>query len=867
MPNWEVATALGISLLVALTAHVFYRRPPARLWPSLPLIFTCALIFSVGDLIANLWRSNETALWSGMVLVYTGLLTIAPAWWLFSRNFAEVYGYKRVPFQAGLPVLLAVNSLLWIGLVSNPWHGLFIESHAGTRSTYGPLWYATASINYLALLAVLWVHARAMLGVDDPVIRSQCRFLVAAIAIPLSMNMVYVFSSTPLPYDPTALGFALSCTLFLFAVERRDLFMLERVSLPSVLSHDADSIVIVSEAGRLLFSNPAAKRLFGAGQLEPGTAIDRKLAHSIPTFRFEIARTDPQKVSSEEHRFISAAGDESWVTIEVTNIERSRGVPAGLSLRFRDQTAFRTARREAEGNLALLEALDLATGEGILVQNETGAIHYVNDAFGRLWMVPNEQLFDWGPSVADELAKLLAEPAHRSVVQLWYSHRDPATRDQRDINDLTLLDGRVLEVESFPIETEKGFKGRAWRVTDVTQARHESQAMIHSQKLESLGVLAGGIAHDFNNLLFAILGNAELAREELPSDSPVHGPLADVEAAATNASELTSQLLAYAGKTAFVREEVDLSELLTEVTSLLSVSIPKNIELKFDLAEEISMVRGGTAELRQVVMNLVTNAADAIGDDGGTIRIETGAGMPSPIPNAGAVIEHGEWCEPAVFLRVTDNGVGMDPRTLEKIFDPFFTTKFTGRGLGLAATRGILNSHDGLLRIETTLGIGSVFSVVLPAEQESASQEVEREATADQDRFVGFTVLIVDDEPSVRTVLTSRLEAAGFKVLTAVSGDAALDLMNEQPATVVDLVILDITMPGLSGIETHAKLRAMFPELPVLLSSGYPEEALATIESGEPSLDAFIQKPYRNTTLFGQIERLLKRNRDSKNRS
>ena len=209
----------------------------------------------------------------------------------------------------------------------------------------------------------------------------------------------------------------------------------------------------------------------------------------------------------------------------------------------------------------------------------------------------------------------------------------------------------------------------------------------------------------------------------------------------------------------------------------------------------------------------------------------------------------------------------MDPRTLEKIFDPFFTTKFTGRGLGLAATRGILNSHDGLLRIETTLGIGSVFSVVLPAERVTASREVERDETAGQDRFVGFTVLVGDDEPSVRSVLTSRLEAAGFKVLTAVSGDAALDLMNKQAAAVVDLVILDITMPGLSGIETHTKLRAMFPELPVLLSSGYPEEALATIESGEPSLDAFIQKPYRNTTLFGQIERLLKRNRDSKNRS
>ncbi|HJO24576.1 MAG: histidine kinase N-terminal 7TM domain-containing protein [Myxococcota bacterium] len=866
MPNWQVATALGIMLLVALTTHVFYRRPPAALWPALPLVFGSGLVFSVGDLIAMVWAHDDSIRWAGMVMVYTGLLTIAPGWWLFTRNFSQMYGYEKVAFRSGLQGLVVINGLLWIGLITHPWHGQFLEAHPAARSTYGPLWYATASINYTAILATLWVHAKASLHMPDPVIRAQCRILVAAVAIPLAMNMVYVISpllykildlgESPFSYDPTALGFALSCSLFLFAVERRDLFVLERVSLPGVLNDDADAILIVTSYYRLLFANPAAQALFGPGQLIPGSAIDELLGRAVPSFSPDEASRQPLKAKSEEHRFVSQAAAVSWVTIEVSNVQRSRGVPAGLCLRLRDQGELRAARREAEEHLALLKALDLATGEGILVQDANGEIRYVNDAFSRFWNLSTEEILEWGSSLRGELARYLVAPLQEAMQRLWQFGTDESDASSRELSDLDLIDGRILELETFPIATDQGFAGRAWRLADVTQARHESQAMIQSQKLEGLGVLAGGIAHDFNNLLVAILGNAEIAREDLPPESPVQAPLADVEAAAASASDLTRQLLAYAGKTAFVGEDLDLSAMVREVTSLIAVSIPKNIEIAYRLQEEIPPVRGGAAELRQVVMNLVTNAADAIGDDGGTVTIETGAGKPGPMPGAEATVEQGEICDPAVYLRVTDDGIGMDQRTLEKIFDPFFTTKFTGRGLGLAATRGILNSHEGYLKIETALGVGSTFSVLLPIDQAVDQQRHSMAPTTGAGRFAGRTVLVVDDEPSVRSVLAKRLKAAGFDVLTASSGDAALSRL-EEPGTGVDLVILDITMPGLSGIETHARLRADHPELPVLLSSGYPEEALATLENGDPSRDAFIQKPYRNAALFVQIERLL----------
>ena len=856
MIEWEVATALAITLLVALTTHLFYRRPPAPLWPALPLVFGVALVFSVGDLIANTWAQNVPVRWGGMILVYTGLLTIAPAWWVFTRAFAEMYGYAKIPFRSGLSTLLVVNALLWIGLITNPWHGQFLEPHAAARSSYGPLWYMTASVNYAALLAAIWVHLRAGLRVHDPVIRSQARFLVAAMAVPLVMNMVYVLSPQPLAYDPTALGFGLSCALFLFAVERRDLFVLEHVSLPSVLNDDADAILITTTHQRLLFANSAAEELFGTTALVPGAAIDGVLEQVVPSFSLSDPSPAGADVGAEEHRFESSKGLVSWVIIEVSQVQRSRRVPAGMCLRLRDQTALRAARQEAEGHLALLKALNLATGEAILVKDASGEIRYINDAFNNLWNFSTEDVRAMGQSLQWEMGRLLLEPLGPSMQRLWHIRPEDFDAVSRETSDLLLMDGRIVEVDSFPLMAEKGFRGRAWRLADVTKIRQESRAMIQSQKLEGLGVLAGGIAHDFNNLLVAILGNAEIAREDLPPESVAHGPLADVEAAAVRASELTGQLLAYAGKNAFVHEDLDLSALIRDVTNLASVSVPKNIDVILKLQADLPLVRGGGAELRQVVMNLMTNAADAIGEDGGRITFETGLGDSSPMPQAEAFVQHGETSDPAVHLRVADNGIGMDQRTLDKIFDPFFTTKFTGRGLGLAATRGILDSHDGSLRIETALGLGSVFSVMLPVEKAVEQPAAIADAREGPQRFWGRRVMVVDDEPSVRMVLKKRLKTAGFEVMTASSGEEGLELLASVGA-VVDLVILDLTMPGIGGIETHGRIRVDHPELPILLSSGYPEEALATLQGGDPSRDAFIQKPYRNNALLAQIEGLL----------
>ncbi|MCH2171450.1 response regulator [Myxococcota bacterium] len=866
MPDWEVATALAIALIVALTTHVFYRRPPAALWPWLPLSFASALVFSVGDLIANLWAEDDSLRWVGMVILYTGLLGIASAWWGFSHRFAQIYGYARFPSGFGLRSLIVINSLLWVGLVTNPWHGEFLAgTYPGGRSTYGPLWVVTACLNYTVMFASLWMHVRGSITSADRVIRSQCRFLVAAITIPLVLNMTYILSPEPLSYDPTALGFALCCVLFLYAVERRDLFVLERVSLPGVLDQDADAVIIVSTDLRVLFSNPAASRLFAEGQLAPGIALDGLMAEALPSFSLTEALDPPRGEPGPEHRFHSPTGEELWIVVDVSPVYRGRGALAGLCLRLRDRTPLRRAHDIAAERAAVLDAVVHGSGEGLLVQSSSGEIRYVNQAFAALWGASREMVYAWGTEALEQVGRQLREQPRREFSRAWHRRPDDFDRNFEDTQDLLLEDGRIVEAQTFPIDASHGIDGRVWRFVDVTRRRRDLQAMIQSQKLEGLGVLAGGIAHDFNNLLVAILANAELAQQEVAEDASAHALLSDVQSAAVRASELTGQLLAYAGKTSFHREDLDLSRLVREVAELLMVSIPKGVEVDFRLSPGLPLVRAGSAEIRQIVMNLVTNAADSIGDDIGTIRIETGRGEPPPTSLAESFAEHGAIPNEVVFLRVMDSGTGMDRRTLERIFDPFFTTKFTGRGLGLASTLGILDGHGGALRIETALGTGSAFTVLLPMHQPVEPVVVQNEPGEHSSVcFEGRSVLVVDDEQSVRSVLAKVLGGRGLDVHQVGSGEEALLELND-PERIPDLVILDLTMPGIGGLETLDRIRVRCPRLPVLLSSGYPEEALRVIREKASPWNAFIQKPYRHTNLFEEIEKLLDAATESRN--
>jgi signal transduction histidine kinase len=428
--------------------------------------------------------------------------------------------------------------------------------------------------------------------------------------------------------------------------------------------------------------------------------------------------------------------------------------------------------------------------------------------------------------------------------------------------ELLAKDGHVVPCETSAARiTFEGEPADLVLMRDITErveqeaARRRWEAhLLQAQKLESLGVLAGGIAHDFNNLLVAMLGNAGLALTEVEPESRAAECMRDVEAAAVRAAELVRQLLAYAGKGPFAVERVHLRSVVEEMTHLLETSISKKATLKFVYDASVPTVQADATQLRQVAMNLITNASEALGNEPGTITVE----IRSVICDercAEDVIGGG--CVPAgtyASLEVSDTGCGMDEETRTRIFDPFFTTKFAGRGLGLAAALGIVRRHGGAVRVSSAPGEGTRFRVLLPS-----SSSVVAPAEADSPAPTSFrgsgTILVVDDELAVRTVAERILGRLGFRVVPAVNGREATEIFRQDPGQFV-LVLLDLTMPEMGGEETLLALREYRPDIPVLLTSGYGEQEL---EDRIPRRErvAFIQKPFQLDELAQKLRSML----------
>jgi PAS domain S-box-containing protein len=346
----------------------------------------------------------------------------------------------------------------------------------------------------------------------------------------------------------------------------------------------------------------------------------------------------------------------------------------------------------------------------------------------------------------------------------------------------------------------------------------------HVQKLESIGVLAGGIAHDFNNLLHVVLGNADLARLQLDAAAPAREYLDEVIRATQRAGELTQQLLAYSGRGAIEIRHLNLSDEVREMATLLRTAISKQATLVWELTPGLPAVTADPTQVRQVVMNLITNASDALGDAAGTITLRTGL--------------DGE----LVFLEVSDTGVGMDTGTLQRIFDPFFSTKFTGRGLGLAAVMGIVESHHGHIRIRSAPGEGTTFRILFPAVPDSADVGPPR-VSATQWRGQG-TVLVVEDEEGVREVVRRMLERLGFQVITAEDGIAALERLEAHQGAIA-AVLLDLSMPRMTGQEALHEIRRLRPDVPMVLMSGYTEQEVASkLLDSVGGATGFLQKPF-----------------------
>lgn len=526
----------------------------------------------------------------------------------------------------------------------------------------------------------------------------------------------------------------------------------------------------------------------------------------------------------------------------------------------RDVTEHRLATHAAAAsNEQLLRVSELAHIGHFIIDTKTRAVTWTAELFRIFGREPHSFV----PTIDSVMASVVDEDrdavdaAVSSAVKTGQPQR-VNFRIRRQTGELRHCFSLVELAEDEATATPRIY-GLVQDLTDQHRAEEEQrrleQQVMQAQKLESLGVLAGGIAHDFNNLLTSILGNADLALSELSPANPACVYLEDIEKVSRRAADLCRQMLAYSGKGRFVVQPLSLNEVVREMAYLLTVSISKKVVIKYNFFAELPSVMADATQLRQIVMNLITNASEAIGELSGVVTLSTGV-MDCDAAYLQSVVGDSE-IHPAgqyVFLEVSDTGCGMDQETLSRIFDPFFTTKFTGRGLGLAAVMGIVRGHKGALRVYSEKGRGSTFKILLPAYHQP-HQTIDVSAAVATDWRGQGLVLLADDEESIRSMGRHLLERAGFQVIAASDGREAVELFQRYHAA-VRLVILDMTMPHLDGEACFRELRRIAPNVKVIMTSGYNEQDVVERFVGK-GLAGFVQKPYKATDLLPKVREAL----------
>jgi two-component system cell cycle sensor histidine kinase/response regulator CckA len=619
--------------------------------------------------------------------------------------------------------------------------------------------------------------------------------------------------------------------------------------LAAMVQSADDAIIGKTIAGIVQTWNPGAERLYGYSAEE---MIDQDMTILLPPDRSDEEAFILDRIARGERinhfNTVRLRKDGRLVNVSVAIspiMGRNRSI-IGASHVARDTTA----AAELEFARARLAAIVESSDDAIISKDLKGVIQTWNKGAERVYgfstaeMIGNPMSMLLPPDRADEEATILERLAKGDRVDHFETAR-------------MRKDGRCIEVSLSisPIYDKDGSVVAASHVArDITEQRSLEVQRLHAQKLESLGVLAGGVAHDFNNLLTGILGNASLVMEDLAPASPNHRVLGECVRAAERAAQLTKQLLAYAGKGRFVTEATDLSALVREISALIQSSISRKVQIRLELANDLPWIEADAGQLQQVIMNLIINGAEALGENVGLVVCTTAIktideAYIRTMGSEGRHLSPGQY----VLLEVHDNGSGMDEATVSRIFEPFFTTKFTGRGLGLAAVSGIVHGHKGSIKVYSSPGKGSTFKVLFPALFETSARMFERPSQFSDGGE--NTVLIVDDEEAVRSVARNTLQRRGYRTIEATDGREALEFyrrfVNE-----ISLVLLDLTMPYMNGEEVLQELKIITPSVKVLLSSGFNEVEAIRRFTGK-GLAGFLQKPYSAAVLAETVKKIL----------
>jgi two-component system, cell cycle sensor histidine kinase and response regulator CckA len=619
-------------------------------------------------------------------------------------------------------------------------------------------------------------------------------------------------------------------------------------------------VASTSAGGEILQVNAAFTAITGYTHEDVPTVGDwLGLAYPDPDYRAMVMGNWERDVSEPGrdvfYRVRCADGRDKELLLRAGGIGTSRMAVAVLDLS--EIRAVELELRESEDRFRLFaRSVDQVFW---IVGLDPTRMEYVSPAFQAIWGRPVAELYEdpnqWSAPIIDE-----DQPA---VQALWSRALEGDTATVQFEYRIRRPDGelRWIEDSGFAVSDEDGrvvrMVGIAKDITLRKQAEEERRAleqrMQSAQKMESLGVLAGGVAHDFNNLLTVVLGNADLALHELPPESSARVNLGNIRRAAHRAADLARQMLAYSGQGQFVLAHLDLHRLVEEFAHLMAATVGRKADLRLETDGEVLPIEGDATQIRQVVMNLITNASDALGDHNGSITITTGTLVCDAEYLTVPLLEDER--EPGLYsyVQVVDTGEGMDEETCARIFEPFFTTKFTGRGLGLAAALGIVHGHGGVIKVRSEPGRGTRIRVLFPVvagDPEEPAEEFDGAGLAAPGSNRA-AVLVVDDEQAVLETASQMLQQGGYRVFTAVDGRSALSLYRQHQAE-IDLVLLDLAMPRMDGHETLRALQEIDPEVRVLLSSGYGEQEAALGGAAESSA-GFLQKPYTVAALLEAV--------------
>ncbi|MEN8223020.1 MAG: PAS domain S-box protein, partial [Acidobacteriota bacterium] len=619
--------------------------------------------------------------------------------------------------------------------------------------------------------------------------------------------------------------------------------------------------IIVHSNFKVIYLNRASMEIVGNGEPEE-YFIGKNVAqfvhpdsHSAMRQRIKQVYDKKSNVGILEEKFIRTDG--KVINVEViASMINFNGEPASLVV-FKDISERKAAEKKLEESEESYRELFNKAIDSIYIQDMNGVFIDVNQGAVDKYGYPKEFFIGKTPEI-------LSAPGMNDMDMVVECIQNALKGKPQQFE----FWGIKKNGDIFPkiVRVSKGkFFGKdviiAFSIDISERKKNEEEKKIlelqiqHSQKLESLGILAGGIAHDFNNLLTGILGNAGMARLDAQPGDPVLGSIKNIETTAIRAADLCNQLLAYSGKGRSLVLPINLNSVIREMTTLLKASLPKKVEIEYKLSHELAVIEVDVSQIRQIIMNLILNASDSIGKKQGKIVIRTGISKKlSERKGSTMFLTENLRSNSFVYFEVADNGTGIEKAMIDRIFDPFFTTKSSGKGLGLSAVIGIVKSHRGLISIKSRKNAGTDFRICFPESSKTPVDDGFEYKPAKEWEGKG-TILIADDERSIRTLCSNILTKSGFNVISAINGDDAVKKFTEN-SNEIALVLIDMTMPGKNGIEVMREISAIRPGIKAILSSGYTKsEAIKNFS--RIGFREFLPKPYSPEKLIELVKKII----------